>query len=52
MTTILFINAISSLLAGLGVGGLFAWQSRQARHKAAVQPLYITTGAAGPRPRR
>jgi hypothetical protein len=42
MTTILIINAISSLVAAAGIGGLAA---RRARRAARVQPAYVTSGA-------
>ena len=42
MTTILVINAISSLVAA---GGLGAVALRRARRAARVQPVYVTTGA-------
>ncbi len=39
MTTILVINALSSLLAALGISGL--WLRRRRRAAAAVRPLYV-----------
>jgi hypothetical protein len=42
MTTIVIINAISSLVAAAGIGGLVA---RRARRLARLQPVYVTTGA-------
>ncbi len=42
MTTILVINAISSLLAAAGIGGLAVRRGRRAAH---VQPVYVTSGA-------
>jgi hypothetical protein len=42
MTTILVINAISSLVAAAGIGGL-AW--RRGRRAAQVQPVYVTSEA-------
>lgn len=39
MTTILVINALSSLLAALGIAGL--WVRHQRRVAAAVRPLYV-----------
>jgi hypothetical protein len=42
MTTILVINAISSLVAAASIGGL-AW--RRGRRTAQVQPLYVQGGA-------
>jgi hypothetical protein len=41
MTTILVLNAISSLAAAAGVGALFVRRARLAR----VQPAYVTGGA-------
>ena len=41
MTTILVINAISSLVAAAGLG---AAAVRRARRTARVQPVYVTTG--------
>jgi hypothetical protein len=43
MTTILIINAVSSLLAAVGVGGLVVRKSRRAGREAIVQPVYVTT---------
>jgi anaerobic C4-dicarboxylate transporter len=42
MTTILVLNAISSLAAAGGVGAFFV---RRARRLARVQPAYVTGGA-------
>lgn len=42
MTTILVINAISSLAAAVGIGGLAV---RRGRRAAEVQPVYVTSGA-------
>jgi hypothetical protein len=42
VTTILIINAISSLVAAASIGGL-AW--RRGRRTAQVQPLYVPSGA-------
>jgi hypothetical protein len=41
MTTILVINAISSLVAAAGIGAVFV---RRARRAARVQPAYVTSG--------
>jgi hypothetical protein len=41
MTTIVVINAVSSLLAAVGFGGFLAWENRRDRRKAMVQPLYL-----------
>jgi hypothetical protein len=40
MTTILVINAISSLAAAMGIGGLAL---RRGRRAAQVQPVYVTS---------
>ena len=40
MTTILVINAGSSLVAACG---LVIWSRRRARRQPAVQPLYLTS---------
>jgi hypothetical protein len=42
MTTILVINAISSLLAGCGIG-VFGVRRHRAR-RAVPQPVYVTVG--------
>jgi hypothetical protein len=42
MTTIVIINAISSLVAAAGIGGLVA---RRARRLARLQPVYVTAAA-------
>ena len=44
MTTILVLNAASSLLAVVGVAGFLAVRERRARRHAAVQVLYVTGG--------
>jgi hypothetical protein len=41
MTTILILNAISSLTAAAGLGGWSVWSRRRARQGIAVQPIYI-----------
>jgi len=46
MTTILLLNAASSLLALVGIAGFCAIRERRARRQAAVQILYVTTGTA------
>jgi len=46
MTTILLLNAASSLLALVGIAGFFAIRERRARRRPAVQVLYVTTGTA------
>ncbi|HTU94201.1 MAG TPA: hypothetical protein VMF14_00090 [Solirubrobacteraceae bacterium] len=40
MTTILVINAISSLVAAAGIGAVVA---RRGRRAAKVQPVYVTS---------
>ena len=40
MTTILIINAISSVVAAAGLGGLAV---RRGRRAAKVQPVYVTS---------
>jgi hypothetical protein len=52
MTTILVINAVSSLLAAIGIGGFLVRENRRDRRKALVQPLYVTTRTTRPLPRR
>jgi hypothetical protein len=42
MTTILLINAASSLLAALGLGGFLVQKRRSAGQKAAVELAYVT----------
>jgi hypothetical protein len=42
MTTILLINAVSSLLATLGLGGFLVQKHRSARQRATVQLAYVT----------
>jgi hypothetical protein len=51
MTTIIVINAISSLLAASGVGGFVAREKRRTR-KAVTQPLYVPARTDRPRPHR
>jgi hypothetical protein len=52
MSTILVINAVSSLLAGAAIGGRFAWRERQIRRKTIVQPVSVTTRVARRQPHR
>jgi hypothetical protein len=42
MTTILLMNAVSSLLAVAGVGGYVARRTRRARRQAVVRWLYVS----------
>ncbi len=51
MTTILAINAVSSLLAAAGICGLLVQQKIKAGRNTAAQVLYVTT-ATQPLPRR
>jgi hypothetical protein len=46
MTTILVLNAASSLLALVGGAGFLALRERRARRQAAPQVIYVTTGGA------
>jgi hypothetical protein len=52
MTTILVLNAVSSLVALLGVAGFFALRERRARRQPAVQVLYVTAFDPPRLPRR
>jgi hypothetical protein len=51
MTTILLLNAASSLLALIGVAGFFQLRERRARRQAVVRVLYVTTGTTRRLPR-
>ena len=51
MTTIIVINAVSSLLAAVGIGGFFARERRRVR-KISVRAIYVTTSARSRVPRR
>jgi len=42
MTTILIINAISSLVAGAGAGVLAVRRGRRIRRSIRVAPVYVT----------
>lgn len=42
MSTILILNAISSLVAGAGIAGLWLRARRAATRSAAVRPLYVS----------
>jgi hypothetical protein len=42
MTTVLVLNAISSLLATVGVGGWLVRKQLRQLHAAEVRPLYAT----------
>jgi len=52
MTTILVLNAVSSLGALLGVAGFLALRERRARRQPAVQVLYVTRVDSPKLPRR
>jgi hypothetical protein len=41
VSTILIINAVSSLVAGLGIAGWVERKRRQAEHETPVQPVYV-----------
>jgi hypothetical protein len=43
MTTILTINAVSSLLAAVGIGGYLVLADRRARRETVVQPVHVST---------
>ena len=51
VTTIIVLNAVSSLLAAAGICGFLAREKRRTR-KAVVQPLYVTTRTSHPILRR
>jgi hypothetical protein len=51
MTTILIINAASSLLATFGIGGFLVRKHRQASRQPLVQPVFVTTETTRPRRR-
>jgi hypothetical protein len=42
MSTILILNAASSLVAAAGLGGLVEWRRRRAK-RAVVRPLYVNS---------
>jgi len=46
MTTILVLNAASSLMALVGGAGFLALREGRARRQAAPQVIYVTTGGA------
>jgi hypothetical protein len=43
MTTILILNALSSLLVSAGIGGLLLLRARRARPAAITQPAYVAS---------
>ncbi|MGB0093100.1 MAG: hypothetical protein WBP81_11290 [Solirubrobacteraceae bacterium] len=51
MTTILVINAVSSLLASVAIGGFLVREKLRVRRDAIVQPLGVVTTTARPLPR-
>jgi hypothetical protein len=51
MTMILVINAVSSLLAAVGIGSFVVRTNRRVRCNAVVEPVYVTTGRTRPLPR-
>jgi hypothetical protein len=52
MTTILIINAVSSLLAAAGIAAIVVLQTRRARRDAELRVLYVTTESRQQLPRR
>jgi hypothetical protein len=52
MTTILALNAASSFLASLGIGGFFVLRGRRLRRQTSVRPVYVTTRMDWARARR
>ncbi|MGO9958001.1 MAG: hypothetical protein ACLP50_18880 [Solirubrobacteraceae bacterium] len=42
MTTILVLNAVSGLLATIGIGGFLLWRGRHPRPNVIAQPVYLT----------
>jgi hypothetical protein len=50
MTTIIVINAVSSLLAAVGIGSFLAREKRRIR-RISVRPIYVTSSSRAPRPR-
>lgn len=44
MTTILILNAISSVLASAGVVGYVLRKARRAARETVARPLYVTRG--------
>jgi hypothetical protein len=42
MNTILAINAISTLLAAVGIGGFLVLSDRRARRVSEAEPVYVT----------
>jgi hypothetical protein len=52
MTTLLIINAVTTVLGASGLVAFLAREQRRARRNVRVQPLYITTRPSAPRTRR
>jgi hypothetical protein len=51
MTTILILNATSSLLATVGLGAGVMRRNRRLSRETVLGPVYVTTGPPRPRPR-
>ena len=51
MTTILALNAVSSLLATVGIGGFLLLRTRRVRRIAITQSVYVTSRTTRPVPR-
>jgi hypothetical protein len=51
MTMLLVINAFSSLLATVGIGGFLLRKNQRDRRKVIVQPLYVSSTTPRPLPR-
>lgn len=43
MTTILIINAVSTVLGAAGITGVLAWENRRTRRQVLIRPMYVTT---------
>ncbi len=52
MTTILTINAISSLLATAGIGTWLLRRNQRHNRETMLRPAYVTTGAPRRHPHR
>lgn len=52
MTTILILNAVSSLLGAVGIGGFLVRKHRQVSSRAPVQPIYVSASTTRPLPGR
>jgi hypothetical protein len=51
MTTILILNAVSSLLATVGIGAGVVRRNRRGSRETVVRPVYVVTGSNRPQPR-